>query len=108
MPKTRFRKTQIGLATAFAVCLSAGAGTAQEKDGLIPGSFSASLNYSPEYTGDTGAAWYTKPGVSSAPLFDLITLSAYIARQNVADSTNYSEWNLAAGVTLGGFDFSVA
>ena len=68
----------------------------------------ASLNYSPDNFGATGNAWYSKFGLTSAPLFDLVTLSAYVARQNVADAANYTEWNAAASVTLGGFDFSIA
>ena len=68
---------------------------------------SASLNYSPENFGDTGDAWYSKFGVS-APVMEIVTLAAYVARQNIADSTNYTEWNVSASVTLGGFDFSVA
>jgi len=71
----------------------------------------ASLNYSPENFGKSGEAYYWK-GALDIPIKDM-TLSGYIARQNVEDnntfgSPDYTEWNLSLGSSLAGFDLSVA
>ncbi len=70
-----------------------------------------SLNYSPENFGKSGKAVYYKAAVD-VPVKD-ITLSAYVARQNVDDnatfgSPDYTEYNLSAGTSMKGFDVSVA
>ena len=73
--------------------------------------FTASLNYSPENFGESGEAYYWK-GALDIPIKD-ITMSGYIARQNVQDnstfgSPDYTEWNLSMGSSLSAFDLSIA
>jgi uncharacterized protein (TIGR02001 family) len=70
-----------------------------------------SVNYSPENFGKSGKAVYYKAAVD-VPVKD-ITLSAYVARQNVDDNDafanpDYTEYNLSAGTSMKGFDVAVA
>jgi len=76
-----------------------------------PAAVTASLNYSPENFGESGAAYYWK-GAIDIPV-KMFTLSAYLARQNIEDNTafgspDYTEWNVSLGTSYAGFDFSLA
>lgn len=75
-------------------------------------SSSLSLNYSPDFFGGSGAAWYTKLGVG-VPVGRKLDLAAYLARQDIEKEDvygqpDYWEWNLSATVNLAGFDLTVA
>lgn len=75
-------------------------------------STSLSLNYSPEFFGDSGEAWYTKLGID-VPVGKKIDLAAYVARQeiekeDVYGQPDYWEWNVSGTVNLAGFDLTLA
>jgi len=75
-------------------------------------STSLSVNYSPEFFGESGAAWYTKLGVS-VPVGKKLDLAAYVARQeiekeDVYGQPDYWEWNVSGTVNVGGFDLTLA
>lgn len=76
-------------------------------------SVAASVNYSPDNFGESGAAWYPKLALD-VPLGKTgITFSGYVAKQyidkeDVFGSPDYTEWNLSLGYSIAGFDLSVA
>jgi len=72
----------------------------------------ASVNYSPEYFGDSGDAFYYALGVD-VPLPADLSLSAHVGRQSIDDNTafgvpDYTDWSLGLGYNYKGFDLSVA
>lgn len=73
----------------------------------------ASVNYSPENFGDSGAAFYPKLAVDvPVPGIKDLTLSGYVAKQYIDDeavfgSPDYVEWNIGIGYSVAGFDFAV-
>ena len=73
-------------------------------------STSASLNYSPEYFGESGDAFYYAAGVDVPLPYDL-TASAHIGRQEIDDNTafgvdDYTDWSLGLSYNWEGFDLS--
>jgi uncharacterized protein (TIGR02001 family) len=73
----------------------------------------ASINWSPENFGDSGTATYPKLAVVVPVGKTGLTLSGYVARQNIENNTafgapDYTEYNLSVGYSLAGFDMSVA
>ena len=76
-------------------------------------SVTASLNYSPDNFGGSGAAFYPKLAVG-VPISAVkgLSASAYIAKQYIKNETlfgspDYLEWNVGLSYTLAGFDFSL-
>lgn len=73
---------------------------------------SASVNYSPEYFGDSGDAFYYGANVD-VPLPADITLSGHLGYQDIDDEVafgvkDYIDWSLGLGYSFKGFDFSLA
>jgi uncharacterized protein (TIGR02001 family) len=73
----------------------------------------ASINWSPENFGDSGTATYPKLAVDVPVGKTGLTLSGYVARQNIENnaafgSPDYTEYNVSVGYNLAGFDMSVA
>ncbi len=74
------------------------------------GSFStsASVNYSPDYFGDSGDAQYYALNVD-VPLPKNFSISAHIGRQEIDDNDafgvdDYTDWSLGVNYSLSGFD----
>jgi uncharacterized protein (TIGR02001 family) len=73
----------------------------------------ASINWSPENFGDSGTATYPKLAVDVPVGETGLTLSGYVARQNIENnatfgSPDYTEYNVSVGYNLVGFDMSLA
>lgn len=71
----------------------------------------ASLNYSPEYFGDSGDATYARLAVD-VPLPHSFTLSGGVGRQDIDDNAafgvqDYTDWNLTLGYDWQKFNFSL-
>ena len=74
-------------------------------------STSASVNYSPEYFGDSGHAEYYSFNVD-VPLPQEFTLSGHVGHQNIEDNAafgvpDYTDWSVGLGYNLSGFDLSL-
>ena len=74
-------------------------------------SASASINYSPEYFGDSGDAQYYALGID-VPLPSDFTLSGHVGYQEIDDNAafgtpDYTDWSVGLGYTLEGFDLSL-
>ncbi len=67
----------------------------------------AGVNYSPEYFGNTGDATYWHAGVEVALPYE-VTAAAHVGRQEIDQSTNYTDWSLGLGYSWEGLDFSLA
>lgn len=72
---------------------------------------SASINYSPEYFGDSGDATYVAAALD-VPLPSDFALSAHIGYQDIDDEAafgvpDYIDWSLGLGYNLAGFDLSL-
>ena len=80
-----------------------------------PAAMTASLNYSPDFFGASGRAWYPKLAVKAPiPGVEGLSLAGYVAEQFVEKKTvygidkNYLEWNLSLTYNVAGwFDASV-
>lgn len=80
-------------------------------------SASASINYSPEYFGDSGDAVYYAAALD-VPLPADFTLSAHVGHQTIDDEAtffatsnaqdSYTDWSVGLGYTLAGFDMSLS
>ncbi len=75
-------------------------------------SATASVNYSPEYFGNSGDAQYYALGVD-VPLPADFTLSGHVGRQEIDDNAtfgtpDYTDWSVGLGYNLEGFDLSVS
>jgi len=74
-------------------------------------SASASVNYSPEYFGDSGDAIYYAAAVD-VPLPADFTLSAHVGYQDIDDNMafgvpDYTDWSIGLGYNWVGFDLSL-
>lgn len=76
-------------------------------------SVTASVNYSPENFGESGAAFYPKlavdvpvPGVKGLALSGHVA-KQYIDKEGVFGSPDYLEWNFGVGYSVLGFDLAV-
>jgi len=69
-------------------------------------SASASVNYSPEFFGETGDAQYYALGVD-APLSDNLSLSAHVGHQEIDEGVDYTDWSLGLSYGFKGLDLSV-
>ncbi len=74
-------------------------------------SASASVNFSPEYFGDSGNAVYYSAGVD-LPLPADFSLSSHIGYQTIDDNAafgvpDYADWSIGLGYKLSGFDLSL-
>lgn len=79
-------------------------------------STSVSVNYSPEYFGDSGDAFYYAAAVG-VPLPNDFTLGAHVGLQTIDDEAaffgtsspegSYKDWSVSLGYTLSGFDLSL-
>lgn len=72
---------------------------------------SASVNYSPEYFGESGEAEYYAINVD-VPLPYEVALSAHFGHQEIEDNAafgtpDYNDWSVGLGYNLKGFDLSV-
>jgi uncharacterized protein (TIGR02001 family) len=72
---------------------------------------STSVNYSPEYFGESGDATYVAAAVDVPTAYD-VTLSAHVGRQTIDENgvfgvPDYTDWSLGLGYTLGDFDLSL-
>ncbi len=75
-------------------------------------STSASVNYSPEYFGNSGDALYYAANVDVPLVYD-ITLSGHVGYQTIDDNDafgvpDYTDWSIGLGYNLKGFDISLA
>ncbi len=71
----------------------------------------ASVNYSPDYFGKSGNAWYPKLALE-APVGKYLTLSAHIAKQYIENNAafgqpNYVDWSVGGTVNVAGFDLNL-
>jgi len=66
---------------------------------------SASINYSPEFFGDTGDAVYYAAGVD-VPLPHDFGLSAHVGYQDIDESTDYTDWSVGVSKTWLEFDWA--
>ena len=76
-------------------------------------SLTASINYSPDNFGDSGAAFYPKlavevpvPGIKGLALSGHVA-KQYIDKEAVFGSPDYVEWNLGLGYAVLGFDLAL-
>tara|TARA_B100001989_G_scaffold253271_1_gene239450 strand:- start:7640 stop:8365 length:726 start_codon:yes stop_codon:yes gene_type:complete len=74
-------------------------------------SASASVNYSPEYFGDSGDAQYYALNVD-VPLPHDFSLSGHVGYQEIDDNAafgvpDYTDWSVGLGYTYAGFDLSL-
>jgi uncharacterized protein (TIGR02001 family) len=69
-------------------------------------STSASVNYSPNFFGDTGHAEYYALNVD-VPLPQDFSLSAHVGYQAVEDTPDYTDWSLGLGYSYADFDFAL-
>lgn len=72
---------------------------------------SLSLNYSPEYFGDSGDSYYLA-AYTTVPLPYNLTLSGHAGHQWIEDNAafgtdDYTDWSLGLGTTVEGFDLSL-
>jgi uncharacterized protein (TIGR02001 family) len=72
---------------------------------------SLSLNYSPDYFGNSGDAYYLAAYVTAPLPYDL-TLNGHVAHQWIDDNAafgtdDYTDWSLGLGYTLEGFDLAL-
>lgn len=66
-----------------------------------------SVYYSPEFFGETGAAWYVTGGVSAAPN-DIFKIYANVGLQTVDKvAKDVTDWNIGASATFYGLTFDV-
>ncbi len=75
-------------------------------------STSASINYSPEYFGNSGHAEYYAANID-VPLPHDISLSGHLGWQEIEDNTafgvpDYLDWSIGLGYNLKGFDLSLS
>jgi len=75
-------------------------------------SVSASVNYSPEFFGDSGDATYTAAYVDVPLPYD-VSLSGHVGYQAIDDEAtfglpDYTDWSLGLGYSVSGFDLSVS
>lgn len=66
----------------------------------------ASVNYSPEFFGNTGDATYVAAGVE-VPLPHSFTASAHIGYQEIDKATDYTDWSAGVGYNWMDFDFGL-
>lgn len=71
----------------------------------------ASVNYSDDYFGNSGEAWYPKLAID-VPVGKYLTLSAHVAKQYVEKNAvflfpDYVEYAVGATVNVAGFDLNV-
>jgi len=71
----------------------------------------ASLNYSPEYFGESGAAYYPKLAVD-VPVGKYLTISAHVAKQYIENNTafgqpDYVDYSIGGTVNIAGFDVNL-
>lgn len=57
-----------------------------------PVTVGAAAYYSPEFTGETGTAWYYEG--NAAYTVDKVTFSGAVGRQTIEKAANYTTWNL--------------
>ena len=83
-------------------------------------SIGGGVNYSPEYTGETGNAYYVELN-AAYPLTEMVSVSGAVGYQSVDDpsgvftsvtgkkvsSDDYTTWNVGATATLKGFAFDL-
>lgn len=72
---------------------------------------SASINYSPDYFGESGDSYYYAAAVDVPLPYDL-GLSAHVGYQDIDDEAafgvpDYTDWSLGLGYSYEGFDFAV-
>jgi uncharacterized protein (TIGR02001 family) len=75
-------------------------------------SASASVNYSPEYFGDSGNAVYTAVSVDVPLPYDF-SANAHVGHQTIDDNAafgtpDYTDWGVGLGYSWQGFDFSLS
>lgn len=69
-------------------------------------SLSGSINYSPEFFGETGDAVYYAAAVD-VPLPYEFNASAHIGHQTIDEGVDYTDWSLGLGYSLYDFDLSL-
>lgn len=67
---------------------------------------SGTINYSPEFFGDTGDAFYYSAAVDVPLPYDL-SLSSHIGHQTVDEGEDYTDWAVGLGYSLAGFDLAL-
>lgn len=70
-------------------------------------SLSGSINYSPEFFGDTGDAVYFASALDVPLPYD-ITASAHVGYQAIDDGADYTDWSLGLGYDFHGFGLSLS
>jgi uncharacterized protein (TIGR02001 family) len=64
-----------------------------------PATIGAAVYYSPEFFGETGAAWYTELNGAYSPT-DKVSLSGAFGHQDVELAGDYNTWNLGAAYAI--------
>lgn len=68
---------------------------------------SGSVNYSPNFFGDTGDAVYYATALDVPLPYDL-SFTAHAGYQTIEDGEDYADWSLGLGYSIAGFDLSLA
>ncbi len=68
-----------------------------------PANFGLHVFYSPEFSGETGDAFYTEASLSGN-VNEMLTLSGAVGHQTIDQAQDYTNWNLGATVHIEGFD----
>lgn len=67
---------------------------------------SGSVNYSPEFFGDTGDAVYYAAALD-VPLPQDFSASAHLGHQDIDQGVDYTDWSLGLGYSVAGFDLGL-
>ncbi|WP_309089746.1 TorF family putative porin [Phenylobacterium sp.] len=65
-----------------------------------PATLGAAVYYSPEFTGDTGDAWYYEVNATYPIPQTKFSISGALGHQTIADAGDYTTWNLGVGFAL--------
>jgi uncharacterized protein (TIGR02001 family) len=68
-----------------------------------PATIGAAVYYSPEFTGDTGDAWYKEVNATFTIPETRFSLSGAVGHQSIEEAANYTVWNVGVGVTITDF-----
>lgn len=68
---------------------------------------SASINYSPEFFGETGDAFYYAAALD-IPLPYEFTLNGHAGYQTIDEGEDYTDWSVGLGYSVYGFDLSLS
>lgn len=65
-----------------------------------PATLGAAVYYSPEFTGDTGQAWYYEANATVTIPQTKFSLSGALGHQSIDEAGDYTTWNLGVGYAI--------